>query len=348
MRNMRLAIIGLGRAGRVHFDAALATPGVELVAACDPAADARAFAAKSGVKAYERVVELLDGESLDAVTICTPPSGHVACALPFLESGIHVLCEKPLARDPTEAARMFAAADRHRVLLAVASKFRHVPAIERARELVRSGKLGEPVAFDVSFCAATDMSKRWNGVREISGGGVIMDNGSHVFDVAIYLFDGLERVQASILRPLQKIEVEDSAHLRFVAAGAVMGSSSLSWSVCAVDDQYLRVHCSRGSIVVGWKAAQVKADGPADGNGKAGGWRSLGDPYDKALAHRAMYARFRDAVRFGRTLWIRPEECLQISAAVRAAYRSAVSDAWERVIRSGGFGGTRESRQHAA
>jgi predicted dehydrogenase len=156
-----------------------------------------------------------------------------------------------------------------------------------------------------------------------------MDNGSHVFDVATYLFGGLDRVHASILLPVQNLGVEDSAHLRFIVSGAVMGSSSLSWSVAAADDRYLQVQCSRGSIMVGWRGAYVKLDGHPSTNGIDS--HAFAGPYDKMAAHRSMYLQLRDAIGLGGPLWIRPEECVQISAAVRAAYRSIVSDGWEYV-----------------
>src|SRR2546428_656594 len=80
-------------------------------------------------------------------------AAHGALAIECLKNGLHVLCEKPLALHTWDAIRMFDAARRHRRLLLVASKFRHVPAIARVREILLAGEMGDPVAFEVSFCS---------------------------------------------------------------------------------------------------------------------------------------------------------------------------------------------------
>lgn len=180
---MRVGIIGLGLAGRVHLEGWRATNDVDVVAISDPSASARAWATDAGLTAFEDPFAMLARETLDAVSICTPPAAHGPLTLAALERGLHVLCEKPLATNPADALGMLgraAEADRHLVL---ATKFRHVPDIARAREVIASGEIGQVLTFEIVFSSVVDMTKRWNVQEGLAGGGVIIDNGCHAFDI---------------------------------------------------------------------------------------------------------------------------------------------------------------------
>jgi predicted dehydrogenase len=320
---MRLGIIGLGRAGLVHLEASTAVSGVEVAAVYDPAPEARRAAAAAGIESYADLSHMLDTARLDAVTICAPPADHAPLVLDCLERGLHVLCEKPLATTTHDAVEMFDSARRRRRALFVASKFRHVPEVILARELIDSGELGEPVSFAVSFCSAVDMAGRWNADRARAGGGVIIDNGCHAFDIVHFLFGSVTRVHGIQLKPVQRLAVEDSATVRVWAGEGVIGNVDLSWSWSTGHDTYLVVQGTRGTVEVGWRRSRLRIDGHE--------WRDIGAPYSKIDAHRRMHARFLESVTAGGTPWILPAECLSVAATVDAAYRSLRSGNWERI-----------------
>ncbi len=321
---MRIGIIGLGRAGAVHLEACRTVPGMEVGAVCDPSPSARRTAAAAGIASYADVDAMLDAERLDGVTICAPPAAHAPLAIKCLERGLQILCEKPLAPATSDAAEMFAVARRHRRSLVVASKFRHVPEVMLARELMHSGELGEPVSFAVSFCSAVDMSARWNAERTQSGGGVIIDNGCHAFDIIYFLFGSVTRIHTTLLKPVQHLPVEDSATVRIWAGEGVIGTVDLSWSWATGRDTYLVVQGTRGTLEVGWHGSRLKLEGQE--------WRDVGRAYDKLDAHRRMHAQFRDICVDGAEPWIKPAECVRVVSVIEAAYRSLHSGSWERVI----------------
>ena len=326
----RIAIIGLGRAGSIHLEALKAVPGAQVVAVCDASAEMRARAEAAGIAAYASPDAMLARASLDGVVVCTPPADHAAISTRCLAHGVHVLCEKPLALTTWDVLTMLQAANRaHRKVL-VASKFRHVPEVSRARTLLAAGELGEPVSFEISFCSPVDMRERWNAQSSLSGGGVIIDNGCHAFDIVSYLFGSIRRVHATRLKSLQAVAVEDSATLQVWAGEGVVGRVDLSWSLAPPRDSYLVVHGSHGSIEIGWQGARLKRVGQA--------WRDIGGPYDKLGAHRAMNGCFVDSIDNGSEPWISASECLQTVAAVDAAYRSLESGTTEWVA----IQGTRE------
>jgi predicted dehydrogenase len=159
---------------------------------------------------------------------------------------------------------------------------------------------------------------------------VIIDNGCHAFDIVSYLFGNIRRVQATRLKSLQPVPVEDSATLQVWAGEGVVGRVDLSWSLAPPRDSYLVVHGSRGSIEIGWQGARLKRVGQE--------WREIGGPYDKLGAHRAMDGRFVASIDNGSEPWISASECLQTVAAVDAAYRSLESGTTEWVA----IQGTRE------
>jgi predicted dehydrogenase len=320
---MRIGIVGLGRAGNVHLEAWQLVPGVEVVAACDPSSAACDRATANGLHGYADLAAMLRGEQLDAVAICTPPANHAEVATACFEHGLHVLCEKPLALNTREALRMLQTAARKQRHLILATKFRHVPEVILARDMIRAGEIGEPLAFEVSFCAPVDMSQRWNSQRHHSGGGVLIDNGCHAIDLVAFLFGPVSRVQATLLKPLQRLEVEDSVTIQMEAGDGVIGRADVSWSLSIGRESYLVVHGSRGTIEVGWSASRIKPPGQD--------WRAIGGGYDKIAAHRRMATCFADVVVNGGERWISALECLQNVAVVDAAYRSMQSGGWEWV-----------------
>lgn len=326
---MRIGLIGLGRAGSVHLQAWQHVADAEVVAVCDPSAAARKRARELGIRTYSDPAVMLASANLDGVTIATPPADHAELAIASLERGLHVLCEKPLALTTWDALAMLKAASRHHRQLLLATKFRHVPELATARELITTGKLGVPIAFEVSFCSPVDMSKRWNAHRRLAGGGVIIDNGCHAFDIMSYLFGSVTRVQTNLHRPLQKLGVEDGATIQVRAGDGVVGKADVSWSLSTGRNSYVKVHGSRGTVEVGWQETRVKYLGKD--------WETIGGAYDKIDAHRRMQTCFVESSKTNGTTepWISTVECLRTVAAVEAAYRSVHSGGWEWVDMKG-------------
>lgn len=318
---MRIAIIGLGRAGRVHLDAWRAVPGIRVVAVCDPDDAVRARAAEEGMVAYRTLPQLLGDCRVDAVSVASPPAEHADTAIACLEHGLDVLCEKPLAVDGPSALHMMHVAQRTRRHLLLATKFRHVPDLIAARTLLAQGAIGEPVAFEIDFSSRVDMRDRWNARRPVSGGGVIVDNGCHAFDIVAFLFGTVNRVLATRLKPLQPIGVEDSATLLVGAGGGLVGRIDVSWSLVTERPTYVMVHGSKGRLEVGWRGSSLHVFGRPP--------QAIGSPsYDKHASHVAMIQAFLDVLRGERAPWISPGACLRTVAAVEAAYHSLASGAW--------------------
>src|SRR5258706_16391359 len=132
---LRVAVVGVGHLGKHHARILSTLPDVNLIGVVDtnrPRADE--IAAAHGTKALYDARELAG--RVDAVTIAVPTERHLEIALPFLEAGVPVLVEKPMARSLAEADAMIAAALRAGVVLAVGHTERFNPAVETARPLL--------------------------------------------------------------------------------------------------------------------------------------------------------------------------------------------------------------------
>jgi predicted dehydrogenase len=270
-----------------------------------------------GVNSYDDAAEMLEQEKLDVASICTPPDSHLPLAAACLERDIHLLCEKPLAIDYDTTAQLIERARKSRARFFLATKFRHVPEIRRARAHILAGDIGDPLLFEIEFSSVVDMSQRWNSVPSLSGGGVIIDNGCHALDLVTYLFGGVSQIQATRLPSVQQLEAEDSALLVVSAAQGVKGHITLSWSMKSQRDVYLSVRGSRGSIEVGWRESFLHHGQDSDGSRV-----SLGRGYDKLAAHHRMMRTCRDAIAGLCPSWITHEESLATAAGIEAAYRS--------------------------
>lgn len=140
--NTRIAVIGVGSLGQHHARILAAMPDVDLVGVVDiNAARAQEIAAKHGTAVVPEAASLIG--RVDGVSIATPTASHVQVALPFVEAGIAVLIEKPLASSLTEADRLLAAAAKRGSLLATGHTERFNPAVAAARPLVSSPRFVE-------------------------------------------------------------------------------------------------------------------------------------------------------------------------------------------------------------
>ncbi len=250
----KVGIVGAGAIGALHVETATALPEVHLAAICDArAAVAEEAARRTGARAYVRYQELAFEERLDGVVLCTPPSTHAMLAQFYLERGIDVLCEKPLALDGIAAREMYACAERNGRLLMLASKFRYVEGVVAARQLLREGALGTIRHAEIVFTSNIDMSSRWNSDPSQSGGGVVIDNGAHAADLCRYLFGPVTSVAAVAYLRGKQLPVEDSAYLYLGVRGGAGVTVDISWSLDRKLDYFIRIYGEHARLVVGWR-----------------------------------------------------------------------------------------------
>jgi len=137
---------------------------------------------------------LVDRDDVQLVDVCTPGDSHAEIALAALAAGKHVLCEKPLSNSVAEAEEMTAAAERaavNGVVAMVGFNYRRVPAIALARELVRSGRIGDVrhvrALYLQDWIVDPQFPLVWRLQRDKAGSGALGDIGAHIVDLAQYV-----------------------------------------------------------------------------------------------------------------------------------------------------------------
>jgi predicted dehydrogenase len=245
----RLGFLGVGWIGRNRMET-LARDGLARVTAvADPqveALEAAVEVAPSAVRAGS-LEELLEHE-LDGVVIATPSALHADQAVAALERGLAVFCQKPLARDAAETQRVLAAARAADRLLAVDFSYRHVEALRTAREQVMSGAIGEAHTIDLVFHNAYGPDKTWFTDPELSGGGCLIDLGTHLVDLALWFTEPVVPsgrytpkrnrevgIETARTLSLHGHAVEDHA-MAELALGEVRARLACSWFISAGRD----------------------------------------------------------------------------------------------------------------
>jgi predicted dehydrogenase len=172
----RLGFLGVGWIGRARLEALAAAGVADVAAIADPAVPG----------ALESLDELLE-QNLDGVVIATPSALHAEQAIAALERGLAVFCQKPLARTAAETRTVVNAARRADRLLGVDMSYRHVRAFRAARDAVR--EIGDLVGADLVFHNAYGPDRPWFYDPQLAGGGCVIDLGTHLVDLAVWILD---------------------------------------------------------------------------------------------------------------------------------------------------------------
>ena len=254
MARLRWGLIGCGDISRKRVAPALRDlPNCHLVAVARRRAElAKPFAQEFGAPKWRQDWQtLLQDKEVEAVYIATPVYVHVAQTIAAAEAGKHVLCEKPMALNVEECDRMNAACRDHHVRLGAAYYRHFYPAIDRVKEIIRSGEIGRPVMIQINaferFNPEPGHSRHWFVEKAKAGGGPMFDFGCHRIEVLLNIFGPAGRAIGSTANVLFDREVEDTAVALFEFDGGVRGVLSVSHAACEPQDT-MNIFGSEGSI----------------------------------------------------------------------------------------------------
>jgi predicted dehydrogenase len=234
----RMGIIGGGNIAGYHVDGYLLAADrakVTAIADVDPE-NARTLADRAGgAQVFADYRELIASGSVDAVDICLPHHLHAEAILAAAAAGLPILCEKPLCLTLAEAAAVSAAVAASGITLMCAHNQLFLPAVARAREIIRGGDLGriyEARTTDSFFTDLTAETIGWRRTRATSGGGELIDTGYHPTYLLLHLVDSEPVEVAAMLsrHRLAFLEGEDSAQVLVRFADGSVGAIVTSWA----------------------------------------------------------------------------------------------------------------------
>lgn len=255
MRKIRTAVIGCGKVGHFHAMAFQNSPYSEFVACLGRRPEnTAAFAAKYGVKGYTDLDTMLREAQVEAVAICTPHPQHAAVAVPCLERGVHVAIEKPLAASLADCDAILDAAKRGGAIGTTICQRRFYRPSLRVKEAIDAGKIGKPILGTVNMLGWRDMayyaSDPWRGTWAGEGGGVLINQAPHQFDLLLWYMgeiDELYGVWDTLNHPGLEVEDTAAAIIRFKngAIGNIVVSNSQNPALFG----NVRVHGSNGASI---------------------------------------------------------------------------------------------------
>ncbi len=255
MSKLRIAVIGCGSiAKHRHIPEYAANPEVELVAFCDIVPERAEFFAKQyHATAYDHYEELLAKEKLDAVSVCLPNYLHAPVSIKAAKSGVHVLCEKPMATTAEEARAMIQAAEDHHVFLMIGHNQRFMPPHQKAKEILARGYLGRVISFRTAFghpgpeSWSVDGKSSWFFRKSEAAMGAMGDLGVHKADLIRYLLEDEVVEVGAFVETLAKndTDVDDNAVCIVKTKKGIIGTLAASWSYQKEDNSTV-LYCEHG------------------------------------------------------------------------------------------------------
>ena len=212
----KFGIVGCGMIASIHADAIKKIDNAVLYAVADNNKEnAKAFAQRENVIAYESFEKLLDDSEIDVVCICTPSCFHAQNAIDAMKKGKHVVVEKPLAFTKAEAKRVLKTSKKTGKMVSVISQLRYTNDVKKLKALVDDGAFGKLTlcSLNMKYYRSKEYyaSSPWKGKKKFDGGGALMNQGIHGIDLMQYIMGDVKEVKGKIRTLCHKIEVEDTA-----------------------------------------------------------------------------------------------------------------------------------------
>ncbi|RUR73520.1 Gfo/Idh/MocA family protein [Chlorogloeopsis fritschii PCC 9212] len=262
-----VAVVGTGFGQKVHIPGFQAHPRTQVVAVYHRDLEqAQAIAQSHNIPhACNTIADIVSLSEVQAVSIATPPFLHHEMAKEVLQAGKHVLIEKPVTLNATEAKELYSLAKQKGVVATVDFEFRFVPGWQLFSELLSQGYVGNKRLIRIDWLGSSraDAGRAWNWYsQKEKGGGALGSLGSHTFDYINWLFGPIRRLNAHLSTAipqrsdpntgeLKPVDTDDTCMLMLELADGTPCQVSISAVVHAPRTHWLEVYGDRGTLVLG-------------------------------------------------------------------------------------------------
>ena len=282
-KKLRVGIAGYGVVGKRRRECVDQNKFLEIIAVCDQIFQDE-VSTVDGVRRYKNYKKLLE-EDLDILIVCLTNDIAPEVTIAALTAGIHVFCEKPPGRNVSDIIQVIDVEKKNPNLkLMYGFNHRYHHSVQDALKLVHSGELGNIINIRGVYGKAkliTFNQPDWRTKREISGGGVLLDQGIHMIDL-IRLFGGeFESIHSFVSNSHWGHNVEDNAYALMKTSDgivAMMHSSATQWR----HRFNLDINLEKGSVILGGILSGTKSYGAETLTVvKADPENDLGDPMEQ-------------------------------------------------------------------
>ena len=228
----KVGIVGAGRMGQRRAATAHAHPESAVTLIYDEHAPAAAeLAAECGAAVAASREELIAAD-LDIAVVATTHDALAPISTAALLAGKHVLCEKPLGRNPQEARQAVAAAEQSGRVLKVGYNHRYHPAVQKLHEVCTAGEIGPLLSIRARYGhgGRPGYEREWRTNPKKAGGGELLDQGAHLIDLAKWLLGDFAEVTGYVEAHFWDSPVEDNAYGLFRTATGQIASLHASWT----------------------------------------------------------------------------------------------------------------------
>lgn len=239
-----VGFIGVGWIGLNRLNAMLKENLITVDAIADSSEESllKAQQAVPDAQLYLTIDEVLEDKP-SGVVIATPSAMHATQAIKAFENGVSVFCQKPLGRTAEETLQVVKAAEAANKLLGVDFSYRFTEGMQIINQLIKSDAFGKIFAVNLVFHNAYGPDKKWFYNPELSGGGCVIDLGSHMIDLALWILDFPEvtNVNSSLFtggKPIAipQLETEDYAMATLETSAGTTIQLACSWNLQAGQD----------------------------------------------------------------------------------------------------------------
>lgn len=227
----KLAIVGAGIIGKTHSETIYKNPDCTLVAVADiDEAKAKELAEVHDAKYYTDYKQMAENVEMDAVILNLPHFLHCEATVYFLEKGINVLVEKPMANTVEECDKMIEASKKSGAKLAVGHVMKYNPALREIKRIIDTEKYGKLCMINDkrnSYYVNPDRP-RWFLKQKLAGGGICMNYGAHVIDKLFYTTGrDIEKIHSVRSNPMTDDDVDANVQMLIELSGGVSATVTL-------------------------------------------------------------------------------------------------------------------------
>lgn len=339
-RTLRLALVGCGAISEWHRMSLKHVPEIEITAAVDvDRTHAETAAKESGAAVFTSLEAALASDTFDAVDLMLPHHLHEAAAVQCIAAGKHVLLEKPMAPTLDACERILTAARNAPTVFMVAENAQYWPEIVIARDLITGGAIGDVITAHVHFffpplAAFYGGERPWRMSKQLTGGGICIDAGSHYIRPLRMWLGEIDAVVAAMEHPYRRMEGDSLVRALFrFRSGRVASFDVMITEAPIARQDVFRITGSKGEILIG--ADEV---GPGrmqvvlyDATHPKG--IRVGDDVLRGylLSYEGEFRDFADAVLRGSVPAAGPEFSLGELRTALAMERSTQTKQWEMV-----------------
>jgi len=329
--NLTCVIVGYGYMGEIRKRVADETDGLDVIGVCEPSDEIRAKV--KGCPNFKTFEELMSLDP-DIVFVCTPNAYSPDICVRSMQAGKHVFCEKPPGRDLADIESIIAGVQPG-VKLMFGFNHRFHPAVMKAKAIIDSGRLGKLLTIRGVYgkSGGLGFNASWRNEKEISGGGILLDQGIHMLDIFHFLAGDFQHVKCLSSNAYWNFPIEDNACVVMMNNEGLLASihsSATLWRHtfrfdATLEDGYLTVKgllsksgsYGREQIIVGRRQFEDEAE-------------AVGNPaeeatyFDRDLSWELEMSEFLSCIREDRDVTISSaQDALNVMQVIDLAYKDA-------------------------